>query len=144
LARRADISMKVVQRLETGDITDPHYTTLVRLAGALGMSLAELVGESEPVAPGKAPRRSSPSAGEERPSSLGEEGYFVYMGNVGEPGDLLQMMEAGLWNLKDLSRREVMEALERAGIYLDDRKRVLAELTGSPVETEARRGSASR
>ena len=50
LARRADVSLNVVTRLERGVITDPHYSTLTALAVALGASVGELVGESVPLA----------------------------------------------------------------------------------------------
>jgi transcriptional regulator with XRE-family HTH domain len=49
LARRADVSLKVVSRLETGGITDPHYSTISRIAHALDASTSELLGE--PAAP---------------------------------------------------------------------------------------------
>jgi transcriptional regulator with XRE-family HTH domain len=45
LARRADISLNAMGKLETGRIIDPHYSTLSGLAHALGTTVAELVGE---------------------------------------------------------------------------------------------------
>lgn len=47
LARRADVSMNVIARLERGVITDPHYSSLSNIAQALGLSIGELVGEPE-------------------------------------------------------------------------------------------------
>lgn len=47
LARRADVSMSLVNQLERGLVTDPHYSTLVGLAEALDMSISELIGEEQ-------------------------------------------------------------------------------------------------
>lgn len=52
LARRADVSLNVVSRLERGEITDPHITTLSSIASGLGVSVGELL--EEPVLAGKA------------------------------------------------------------------------------------------
>jgi transcriptional regulator with XRE-family HTH domain len=52
LARRADISLNAMGKLETGRITDPHYSTLSGIAHALGTTVAELVGEEESVLAG--------------------------------------------------------------------------------------------
>jgi transcriptional regulator with XRE-family HTH domain len=51
VARRADISLNAMGKLETGFTTDPHYSTLSAVAHALGVSVAELVGEEELAAP---------------------------------------------------------------------------------------------
>jgi transcriptional regulator with XRE-family HTH domain len=48
LARRTHIGLKAYGELERGVATDPHYSTLAALAHALGVSIAELVGEEEP------------------------------------------------------------------------------------------------
>lgn len=64
VARRADISLNVVGRIETGVITDPHYSTLSSIAEALGVSVAELMEEAAPA--GKATAREP---GEEPPSN---------------------------------------------------------------------------
>jgi transcriptional regulator with XRE-family HTH domain len=53
LARRAGMSTNGVARIEQGGIADPHYSTLVGIAGALGVSLGGLL-EEEPVLAGKA------------------------------------------------------------------------------------------
>jgi transcriptional regulator with XRE-family HTH domain len=46
VARRAGLSLNQVNRLERGEITDPHYSTLSGLAKALGTPISELIGES--------------------------------------------------------------------------------------------------
>lgn len=56
VARRADLSMNMVSRLELGKIQDPHYSTLSGIAHALGTTVAELVGEGEPVPLGEDPQ----------------------------------------------------------------------------------------
>src|SRR5215216_7563030 len=48
LAREAGVTWSAVQRLESGQVSDPHYSTLVGIANALGMTVAELIGESAP------------------------------------------------------------------------------------------------
>ena len=53
LARRADISLNVVGKIETSVIKDPHYSTLLAVAEALDMSVGELLQE-EPVPLGEA------------------------------------------------------------------------------------------
>ena len=47
LARRADVSLNLVSKLERGEVKDPHYSTLIGVADALGISLGQLVGEEE-------------------------------------------------------------------------------------------------
>ena len=49
VARRAGVSLNQVNRLERGEIVDPHFSTLAGLATALDMHISELVGE--PTAP---------------------------------------------------------------------------------------------
>jgi transcriptional regulator with XRE-family HTH domain len=68
LARRADISLNAMGKLETGRIIDPHYSTLSGLAHALGTTVAELVGEKELAPLDKAPGEagSSQKSEEER------------------------------------------------------------------------------
>ncbi len=51
LARRADVSLSLINQMERGLITDPHYSTLRRLASALDMSVSELVEEEPTQAP---------------------------------------------------------------------------------------------
>jgi transcriptional regulator with XRE-family HTH domain len=43
LARRADVSLNLVGKLELGMITNPHYTTLAGIARALDVRVEELV-----------------------------------------------------------------------------------------------------
>jgi transcriptional regulator with XRE-family HTH domain len=47
VARRADVGVNVISRIERGTITDPHYSTLSGIARALDTTVAELVGEEE-------------------------------------------------------------------------------------------------
>lgn len=46
LARRADVSLNLINRVERGETRDPHYSTLVSIAGALGVSVGELMEET--------------------------------------------------------------------------------------------------
>jgi transcriptional regulator with XRE-family HTH domain len=45
VARRAGVSLNVINRLERGVILDPHYSTLRRIASALGVPVEDLVRE---------------------------------------------------------------------------------------------------
>src|SRR5918993_3176684 len=49
VARRAGVSLNQVNRLERGEIVDPHFSTLAGLATALEMQISELV--EEPAVP---------------------------------------------------------------------------------------------
>ncbi len=49
LARRAGMSLKGMGDIERGDIEDPHYSSLSKIAGALGVSVAALT--EEPILP---------------------------------------------------------------------------------------------
>ena len=45
LARRADVSLSLINQMERGLITDPHYSTLRNISMALDMNVSELVEE---------------------------------------------------------------------------------------------------
>jgi transcriptional regulator with XRE-family HTH domain len=60
LARRADVGLNAVHRLEMGQTTDPHYSTLEGLAHALGITVADLVQEPAGVGKGSAPPETGP------------------------------------------------------------------------------------
>ncbi len=49
LAREAGVSLNLVNKLERGVVTDPHYSTLSGIARALGVSVQALVREPAPV-----------------------------------------------------------------------------------------------
>ncbi len=53
VARLAGVSLNLINKIERGAITDPHYSTLNSVAGALDMSLSDLLLE-EPALSGKA------------------------------------------------------------------------------------------
>jgi hypothetical protein len=63
--------MNMVSRLELGKIQDPHYSTLSGIAHALGTTVAELVGEGEPVPLGEDPQESGPPQKSEEERSAG-------------------------------------------------------------------------
>jgi len=60
LARRADLSLNGVAILERGKRTDPHVSTVNRLAGALGVPAQELLG-LEDLGKAQAPISSTPA-----------------------------------------------------------------------------------
>ncbi len=45
VARKAGLSLNLVNKLENGRVTDPHYSTLSAVAHGLGTTVAELAGE---------------------------------------------------------------------------------------------------
>jgi transcriptional regulator with XRE-family HTH domain len=47
LARRADVSLSLVNQIERGVVVDPHFSTLTNVAKALSMSVSELLGSAE-------------------------------------------------------------------------------------------------
>lgn len=51
LARRANLSLNAVAKIETSVIKDPHYSTLESIAEGLGISVSELLEEPELAAP---------------------------------------------------------------------------------------------
>jgi transcriptional regulator with XRE-family HTH domain len=66
LARQADLSLNLIGRLEGGQVTDPHYSTLRGLARALGVPVEDLV--REPTLAGKA--EASEEAGRYEPGDV--------------------------------------------------------------------------
>ena len=65
LARRTGMSVTGIARIEQGGITDPHYSTLIAVAQALGISVGELLGETQ-VPLGQAPPESGEAEEERR------------------------------------------------------------------------------
>ena len=65
LARRADVSLSLVNQMERGVITDPHYSTLVSISRALGTTVIDLLSEEQREVPlGAAPASLQPAAEE--------------------------------------------------------------------------------
>ncbi len=50
LARDADVSLSLINQIERGVVTDPHYSTLVSIAAALSMPIGELLEDPVPLA----------------------------------------------------------------------------------------------
>ena len=59
VARRAGVSLNVINRLERGVILDPHYSTLRGIASALGVPVEDLVREPALAGKADAPERGS-------------------------------------------------------------------------------------
>jgi transcriptional regulator with XRE-family HTH domain len=118
LAHAAGLSWGAIQRLEAGKIVDPHYSTLEGIAHTLGTTVAELVGEKEPVPLDKALDQGPSEAGStwrgvQRILSMG-----VPMGRG--PNVTQQMLaELGIDATDDeVTRRRIYTGLaaERAGL----------------------------
>ncbi len=83
LAREAGVSLNLVNKLERGVITDPHYSTLSGLAGALDVSLYELLEEEAPKV--QAPLPLDPRVAGEHTSQLDPHlwrGYCDHLAGV--------------------------------------------------------------
>jgi transcriptional regulator with XRE-family HTH domain len=99
LARRADVSLNLVGRLELGMVKNPHYLTLAGLARALDVTVEELVEEPS------APLAHAPSAGQ--PSQESEVDFVLEVATA--PEVLLEgLMGAGFEGDRDKA-----EALSR-------------------------------
>ncbi|NPV72890.1 MAG: helix-turn-helix transcriptional regulator [Pelotomaculum sp.] len=53
LARRANLTQPFISELENGVKSNPSYQALQKLATALGISVSELLGETQPKAAGE-------------------------------------------------------------------------------------------
>ena len=51
LARQADVSLSLINQLERGVITDPHYSSLSKIAAALNVSVGGFLEEGKVLAP---------------------------------------------------------------------------------------------
>jgi transcriptional regulator with XRE-family HTH domain len=92
LARQADLSLNLIGRLEGGQVTDPHYSTLRGLARALGVPVEDLV--REPTLAGKA------EASETGPPRVGKERLEEHFEDVRQDEvDYLNRMIADFWRL---------------------------------------------
>ena len=45
LARRSDVPLNRVARIETGVVVDPHLSTITKIAGGLGVPVSDILGE---------------------------------------------------------------------------------------------------
>src|SRR5215211_3251598 len=59
LGQRVGVTLSAIQRLESGRIQDPHYSTLSGIARALDTTVAELTGESAPLVASPPPGQPS-------------------------------------------------------------------------------------
>ncbi len=100
LARRAGVPLNRVGRIETGAVTDPHYSTLSRIAVGLGVSVGELLEEPVPLAeaPEAGPTNQQdplpPSSREVPEDGDGEGQRAVGIGRVG-PETRIEVLEQG-------------------------------------------------
>jgi transcriptional regulator with XRE-family HTH domain len=71
VARRAGVSLNVINRLERGVILDPHFSTLRGIASALGVPVEDLVREPALAVKDEAPETGPEVEPEKHPSSPG-------------------------------------------------------------------------
>jgi transcriptional regulator with XRE-family HTH domain len=60
VARRSGLTLKHIGEVERGEVQDPHYSTLIAIAHALGTTVAELVGEESEASGAKLGKASAP------------------------------------------------------------------------------------
>ena len=111
VARRAGMSLKGMAYIERGHIEDPHYSSLAGIAGALGVSVGELLGESVPLAP--TPSASPPpDVGATEAGQRDEEFGLLANPAIGE-----WLRERGLLlgTMTDAEFREHVHGLDLAG-----------------------------
>jgi transcriptional regulator with XRE-family HTH domain len=113
VARAADISLNVYNRIETGTVTNPHFDTVLAIAEALGVTVAELIGEPVPLDKG-------PFDTPEKTAARKAIGQL--MADAGEPVRYLSMSQAELAALFD-TLETVEEAQVLAKTVLAERKR---------------------
>jgi len=85
LARRSDMSLNGFADIERGKIKNPHYSTLRKIAGSLGVSVAELLGEETEGAPLAEAPSASPERGGAKPEESGlTDEYLRHIANLGD------------------------------------------------------------
>ncbi len=100
LARRAGMSLKGMGDIERGDIADPHYSSLNKIASGLGVTVTELLEEPVPLAeaPEAGPTNQQdplpPSSREVPEEGDGEGQRAVGIGRVG-PETRIEVLEQG-------------------------------------------------
>jgi len=119
LARRAGISVSAVAQIEQGERTDPHYSTLSKLADGLGMSVGVLLEEAALL--GKDEASPRPGAFDTPEKTLAREAIGALMKESGAPVRYLAMPQADLSALFD-----TMQTFEEA--------KALADAVGSERE----------
>lgn len=89
LARRAGMSLKGMGDIERGDIADPHYSSLKKIADGLGVPVGELVEDS--------PKVEAPTSSPEKEADEGRR----------EPADV------------EIARKAIKDALKQVGVEVD-------------------------
>ena len=135
LARRAGVGLNIVNRIERGVVTDPHYSTLSGLAAALNTSISRLVEEPDLAGKAEAPGTRPTQGG------IGQDIEEVYAPPLPPKSrsaaelapeidfsrvDLVESRAAA--DVLVVSRRALIEALEhvRDGVWsVEDAERVL-------------------
>jgi transcriptional regulator with XRE-family HTH domain len=74
VAMRADLSLSQVAKMEQGKKADPRASTLLALAGALGVSPGRLLDDLLPPAPPEPAAREAPADGQAHAGEPGKNG----------------------------------------------------------------------
>ncbi len=112
VARRAGMSLKGMSYIEVGRVADPHYSSLVGIADALGMSVGELL-EGDPTTPGKAQAPPPPETGDAAGLSP-EERREQLLEYAAKFNDLAEKQREDLANTDPNDRRRLMTVFTQA------------------------------
>ena len=142
VARRADIGVFSVSRLERGEVTDPHISTLENLAHALGVSVLYLYAGEEGEAPKAAAPQGSGHDEEERAKfgswaqflTLQNEHWIPFLNELPEPPNP-QEFDCGKRLIRVLfdTTGAFITGLKNYGVLEDVQRLVEAEHEGLPV-----------
>ncbi len=87
LARRAGMSLKGMGDIERGDIADPHYSSLSKIAAGLDMQVSELL--EEPALAGKG--EASRGAGPQSLTDIPQDEFLRVLSDAGSDAALLEL-----------------------------------------------------
>jgi transcriptional regulator with XRE-family HTH domain len=123
IARRAGVTLKAIGEVERGEVQDPHYSTLSGIASALGMTVAELVGEESGVDAGKA---EAPTPG---PSRSGEPSFNDVPGQQRRSEELkhLRAWRAFVWKIEHRWEEGPPQTSREIAVVLDTMQALIDE-----------------
>jgi transcriptional regulator with XRE-family HTH domain len=144
LAREAGVSLNLVNKLERGVVTDPHYSTLSGIAGALGVSLAELIEEPVLAEKAEAPPLSGPLVNEDRllASELASDTPGEERRETAARGaalDRYKRLQHRLLDIKELERDEQQAIFDESARLSKDL--LLSDLDNALTDSERREQS---
>lgn len=133
VARKAGLSLNLVNKLENGVVTDPHYSTLVGLAGALGVAVDELVREPVPLAEASETGRPASPGLPPEPPLIERPQVQDWLGQVGASFALMAREDFEELVVETLDS----EGLEELAEEIDDERGRIERELGKPAARKA-------